>query len=79
MSDRYPLEKGVPHVLQACHIGREVLYRLPNQAVLFRGEVMGFTPHSNYVQIGRHWLVNSEPVLAMFGTTKQKRSTPFDE
>ena len=75
----YTPEEGTPDRMDNRHVGAEILYRLPNQAVLSQGTVKGFSPRRQFVQIGRHWLPNVAGTVLCVLNKAKKRETPYDE
>ena len=72
-------ESNVPNRVTKTHIGRRILFKLPNQAVISEGEISELSPEAKYFHVGNAWIANETgAVLAMLSTQKKKhRSSPF--
>jgi hypothetical protein len=77
---KYTPEPDVPAVFTPKQIGTEVIYRIPNQAVLSQGIIAEFSPGRRFMRIGKRWLANQEgTVLAILKKKRSKRRTPYDQ
>ena len=70
---RFKPESNVPLIIKQEHIGTRVLYRLPNQALVFEGVIDGLSPEGDYVHIGKRWIPNDGGAILAFLQNSQRR------
>jgi hypothetical protein len=66
-------EANVPDKIDHKHVGSRVLYRLPNQALVFEGIIDGLSPDGEYVKIGKRWIENGAGAILSFLPNSQRR------
>ena len=74
-----PPESNAPKRVNTNHMGRRVIFKLPNQAVISEGEINEISPEHGYFRVGKAWLENKPgAVLAILSkSSSKKRSSPF--
>lgn len=67
------IERNVPDLITAEHIGMKVLYRLPNNAIAKEGVIDELSGDGAYIHIGKTWIENTGKWILAVLTPPTKR------
>jgi len=67
-------ESKVPSRITQSHIGMNVLFRLPNNAIAKEGIIDELSPEEGYIHIGKTWISNDgNGILAVLLSSNKRR------